>query len=732
MIQSKRYTATMKMTLYACAFLLVWEWLRPVKQLTETDNVQVFILFMALAFVLHFLQFRFMSRLATLAVFMMISIHFLYYETSIFEISWLFDFFGKISNDVALVFQAEFLKISFEFQSLLFFILLWLITYLLHYWISVKKSIFLFFIATVIVVAVLDTFTEYDATYAIIRLVIIGFSMLGFLALFRLSSQEKLAITVPSLRKWIIPLVLMVAFSSYIGLAAPKLAPQWPDPVPFITSYSDKASGNGGTNRIGYGVDDASLGGGFENDNTVVFRAKDGASHYWKVEDKDFYTGKGWFFAKSADTFSEFTNNEPITPFSYPKEVKTTDYKALLNVELPYGHVPYPGPGSITKINSPSAGFYRYYENSDRVTSYTADGDPTKLDELELSYSLPRFDMNQLKQVNSVERMKINPDFMNRYTQTPSGFPERIKRLAQTITAKENNWYDQAKAIEDYFDRGEFVYDQFNIPYPADTQDYVDQFLFETKRGYCDNYSTAMVMLLRSIDIPARWVKGYTEGAQMYYKGEQVYEITNNNAHSWVEVYFPNAGWVPFEPTKGYANSTTFYSSSSNTVPAAASKQESQKKQQAAQKQTAKKPEKPLEQQTAQSAGKQNNWLKQNWMSLLAISAAVLLTGLLIYKSRRRWLPYLLIAIYKRKNDDITFSKAYMTLLKQLKRRGLKRPEGQTLRDYADYVDSCFSSGEMGKITRNYEKHIYRGELTSAEWEQNHKLWENLIKKTIS
>lgn len=72
-----------------------------------------------------------------------------------------------------------------------------------------------------------------------------------------------------------------------------------------------------------------------------------------------------------------------------------------------------------------------------------------------------------------------------------------------------------------------------------------------------------MVVLLRAVDIPARWAKGFTEGERL--SGENIfegskpeYEVTNNNAHSWVEVYFPNVGWVPFEPTVGFDNNSSF------------------------------------------------------------------------------------------------------------------------------------------------------------------------------
>src|SRR5699024_8494116 len=101
----------------------------------------------------------------------------------------------------------------------------------------------------------------------------------------------------------------------------------------------------------------------------------------------------------------------------------------------------------------------------------------------------------------------------------------------------------------------DFVYETTDVAVPEADEDYVDQFLFETQQGYCDNYSTSMVVLLRALDIEARWVKGFTGGDEVLtneQSDKSTYEITNEHAHSWVEVYFAGVGWVPFEPTKGF------------------------------------------------------------------------------------------------------------------------------------------------------------------------------------
>ncbi|WP_235842017.1 transglutaminase-like domain-containing protein [Neobacillus fumarioli] len=105
------------------------------------------------------------------------------------------------------------------------------------------------------------------------------------------------------------------------------------------------------------------------------------------------------------------------------------------------------------------------------------------------------------------------------------------------MTAGQTNWYDKAKAVEIYLSGPDYTYDQKNVAVPGKNDDYVDQFLFKTKRGYCDNFSTSMAVMLRSIGIPTRWVKGYIGGdfhqysngniAQSIYQVKAMTRLTN-------------------------------------------------------------------------------------------------------------------------------------------------------------------------------------------------------------
>jgi hypothetical protein len=126
----------------------------------------------------------------------------------------------------------------------------------------------------------------------------------------------------------------------------------------------------------------------------------------------------------------------------------------------------------------------------------------------------------------------------------PPGIPTRVKDLAVRLAASQPTVFDQALAIENYLRTYPYTVD---VPYPPKQQDVVDYFLFDLKKGYCDYYASAMVVLAREIGIPARLAVGYASGS--YNDNSKRFVVTEADAHSWVEVFFPGVGWVPFEPT---------------------------------------------------------------------------------------------------------------------------------------------------------------------------------------
>lgn len=134
----------------------------------------------------------------------------------------------------------------------------------------------------------------------------------------------------------------------------------------------------------------------------------------------------------------------------------------------------------------------------------------------------------------------------DRYLQIPNTVTPRTLAQAREIVqqAGATNAYDQAIALQDYLRT--IPYNE-SIPAPPPGVDPVDYFLFEQREGYCDYYASAMVVMLRYLGVPARWVQGYAGGQFDPERG--AYVVRENVAHSWPEVYFPGYGWQRFEPT---------------------------------------------------------------------------------------------------------------------------------------------------------------------------------------
>lgn len=122
---------------------------------------------------------------------------------------------------------------------------------------------------------------------------------------------------------------------------------------------------------------------------------------------------------------------------------------------------------------------------------------------------------------------------------------QRIQNLARQVTAGSTNPYDQATAIESYLRSG-YTY-TLTPTEPPRGVDPLEYFLFTSREGYCEYFATAMGDMLRSLGIPTRLVNGYGPG--MYDQRLGRYVVRESDSHTWVEVYFPSFGWIPFEPT---------------------------------------------------------------------------------------------------------------------------------------------------------------------------------------
>lgn len=129
-------------------------------------------------------------------------------------------------------------------------------------------------------------------------------------------------------------------------------------------------------------------------------------------------------------------------------------------------------------------------------------------------------------------------------TVVPGDLPLPVSELATRLTAGLTTEYDKVAAIQAYLRGPLFTYDLTGAPTGPNA---LADFLLRDRRGYCEQFAGAMVVLARQAGVPARVAIGFTPGQR---QPDGSWLITNRDAHSWPEVWFPQAGWIRFEPTK--------------------------------------------------------------------------------------------------------------------------------------------------------------------------------------
>jgi len=155
-----------------------------------------------------------------------------------------------------------------------------------------------------------------------------------------------------------------------------------------------------------------------------------------------------------------------------------------------------------------------------------------------------------------------------RWTQLPAELPARVSALGRQIAGHAASRADVVDAVDNYLGGNE-TYD-LDAPVPAAGHDAVDDFLFVSHRGFCEQFASAAVVLLRSAGIPARLVTGYSQGDITSDAGMRV--MRGSDAHAWIQVWYPGVGWVADDPTAsaslGHAGAGAGEGAGAGTAPA--------------------------------------------------------------------------------------------------------------------------------------------------------------------
>lgn len=299
----------------------------------------------------------------------------------------------------------------------------------------------------------------------------------------------------------------------------------------------------------GYGSDDSELGANVKDDHRVLFQATTPMPTYWKVETKSLYTGRGWEEpAAKPELLDRAGRLTPALPsdqegaWSEPF-IQTIQLKEPLSKEMP---LLFGGrPERITSWSQEGTPSLWYDPDLDRYRAVAHEGDSSSV--LSYSYETRAWLKLPLQTVASgIDREAASPELeLSRYLALPASIPARVYELADEITINASSQQEKIEQIQAYL-RNHYAYTKQETSIPQQGSDFVDHFLFEQRQGYCNHFSSAMVVLLRAEGIPARWVKGFAPGEA---DASGNYIIRASDAHSWVEVYEASAGWVPYEAT---------------------------------------------------------------------------------------------------------------------------------------------------------------------------------------
>jgi|GEM_PF-3036906 len=274
------------------------------------------------------------------------------------------------------------------------------------------------------------------------------------------------------------------------------------------------------------------LGGSVRENPALQIQVRSSEPHYWRGMVFDYYTGDGFevtetqrttYFPKTQLPYESKNRNDrlitqefiiikpqgPILFAAYEPSI-VSDFKSIIEMDI----------NQVLHIN-------KGLENNETysITSHIADFNPEDLRKSSVDYPL---------------------QIRDKYTQLTE-IPNRVRDLANEVTASSNNPFDKVNNLNSYLKSSGNYHYNLTIKPPPPNRDAVDYFLFDSKEGYCVYFASAMVVMTRSIGIPARLVTGYAVG--VLNPITETYDVIGTDAHAWVEVYFEGYGWVEFDPT---------------------------------------------------------------------------------------------------------------------------------------------------------------------------------------
>ena len=292
--------------------------------------------------------------------------------------------------------------------------------------------------------------------------------------------------------------------------------------------------------------------------NQVVMRVRASRPSFWVGQTYDTWNGQSWL--QSAPTRGRGVDKlETGSPFELPLSQDQQAIRVPGDTDVQTFYVAESGPNLVFHADNAERVYIQsralYLTGDGTIVSSTSMGSGT-------IYTVVSADNTatpqQLRQATvpvgpgeDSEGLTLTQAQKDRYLQLPHPYP-RVAALARRITTgiappddADPHTYDKVEAVEAWM--ASHIKYTTDIPPLAPGADAVTSFLFGTRLGYCEQISTATVVLLRSLGIPARETVGYVPGP--YNPITDLYDVQAKDAHAWVQVWFPGYGWQSFDPT---------------------------------------------------------------------------------------------------------------------------------------------------------------------------------------
>jgi transglutaminase-like putative cysteine protease len=265
--------------------------------------------------------------------------------------------------------------------------------------------------------------------------------------------------------------------------------------------------------------------------------------NYWRRFTYDIYTGSGW--ATSSHEAVSYNPGELAQPPGWRSDsilALALPNQLLLSQEIQILNHSSEALYAVGHVLTADANYHLAWRPSSEQAGADVFGGSVESSHYTVRslVSVPVEDL--LADAGSVYPQELR----DHYLALPGSIPQRVHALAVELTATQPTPYERARAIEQYLRSVPYSTD---VPLPPPDADAIDYYLFELQRGYCDYAASAMVVLARAAGIPARLVIGYAGGG--YDPTQDVTIVSEAEAHSWPELYFPGSGWIEFEPTGG-------------------------------------------------------------------------------------------------------------------------------------------------------------------------------------